>query len=104
MAIDARVRLRRGPSGFEVEALELPKQVEVLIQSRLTNDLLRWCDGISLFAGFDCSGLERALTRIAVPLPAAGGETYALADSELTVEERAQLESFLVGQYPAGGR
>jgi hypothetical protein len=95
VVLDAKVRLRRAASGFVVEALELPAQVEVQIQSRLTSELLQWCTGISIFAGFDCSGLERALTRIAVPLPAAAGAAYELPDSELTAEERQQIQKWL---------
>ena len=104
VALDAKVRLRRVPSGYEVEPLELPKQIDVVIQSKLTNDLLGWCEGISIFSGFDCGGLERSLNRVAIPMPATAGEKYHLPDAELTTEERAQLDSFLPAPVPAAGR
>lgn len=104
VALDGKVRLRRVPSGYEVEPLELPKEVAVLIQSKLTNDLLRWCEGISIFSGFDCGGLEQSLTRIAVPMPATAGDKYHLPDAELTPDERALLDSFLPAPVPAAGR
>jgi len=91
-----RVRLARGQGGYTLTALELPARVEVAIRSRVATDLVGWCDRVSMLALalFDCGGLDRALSRAVVPLPAAG-ESYFLADEELTDADRAALDRYL---------
>jgi hypothetical protein len=94
LSLDAKVRLRRVEGGYEVTALETPAQVELAIQSKLTNEVLGMCDGVALFTGLDCGALERALTRAKIPMPAAGG-TYLLPDTDLTADDRAALDAYL---------
>lgn len=94
LSLDAKVRMRRIEGGYEVTALETPAQVEVAIQSKLTNEVLGMCDGVALFTGLDCASLERALTRAKIPMPAAGG-TYLLPDADLTAADRTALDAYL---------
>ncbi len=94
LSLDGKVRMRRIEGGYEVTALESPAQVELAIQSKLTNDILGLCDGVALFTGLDCAALERALTRAKIPMPAAGG-TYLLPDADLTEADRAALDAYL---------
>jgi hypothetical protein len=101
LALDARIRLRRGEGGYLVTPLELPRQVEVKIQSKLSNDLLALCDGVALFTGLDCAALERALSVAVIPLPAAG-ESYLLPDADLSAADRAALDAYLAPTAGAG--
>lgn len=100
LALTARVRMRRVEGGYEVTPLELPSKIEVAIQSKLSNSLIGLCDGVALFTGLDCAALERALSRAAVPLPAAGG-AHLLPDSDLTESDRAALDALLGATKPA---
>lgn len=100
LALAARVRMRRVEGGYEVTPLELPAKIEINIQSKLSNTLLSLCDGVALFTGLDCAALDRALSRVAVPLPAAGG-SHLLPDSDLTEGDRAALDALLGETRPA---
>ncbi len=102
LALDGRIRLARGEGGYQVTPLELPRQVEVKIQSKLSNDLLSLCDGVALFTGLDCGALERSLSVATIPLPAVG-ESYLLADGDLSEADRAALDA-LLAPPPAAGR
>lgn len=92
----ARVRIAVEKGGYRFVALELPRQVEVEVRSRLAGQVLALCDGAAVLAlgGLDCSGVERRLTRVAAPLPGPGGEFF-LAAAELGPAERAALDAFL---------
>ena len=67
--------------------MELPRRVEVRIQSKLANQLVSWCEGLALLLPMDCAGMERSLAVAAIPMPEPGGE-YLLTDAELTPEDR----------------
>jgi hypothetical protein len=94
--LGGRVHLARAAQGYTLTALESPPRVEVAIRSRVATDLVGWCDRMSMLALalFDCGGLDRALSRVVVPLPAAG-ESFFLADEELTDADRAALDRYL---------
>jgi hypothetical protein len=95
LEMQGRVRVRKVRGGYEVTPEQLPRQVSVRIQSGLGQQLVELCDGASaLLTELDCPGLQRSLSRAVVPLPAPG-ETFMLADSDLSPEERQQLEAYL---------
>ncbi len=97
----ARVRLRRVADGYEVLPEKLPERVEVAVQSQTINQILTLCDQAATLSlgAVDCSGLERALTRPAVPLP--GGGSFALTDDNLTDADRAALDALLAAPASA---
>ncbi len=96
LALDGKVKLERVDGGYRATALETPRSVEVVLQSKLVSGLLTWCDTASAvpFAGINCTGLERSLTHVALPLPGPGA-TYFLGDADLTAAERAELDGLL---------
>jgi len=101
LRLAAKVRIRRVAGGYEITAEQLPARIEVAVQSRTINQILALCDqaaALSLGA-VDCSGLDRALTRPAVPVPD-GGRTFLLADDDLTDADRGRLDA-LLGPPPA---
>lgn len=95
LSLVARVRLARVEGGYQVSAQGLPAKLEVAIQSKVINDVLALCDGAALLSmgALDCGQLSRALTRPAVPMPAAA--EYFLADADLTPADRAALDALL---------
>lgn len=97
----ARVRLRRVADGYEVMPEKLPERIEVAVQSQTINQILTLCDQAATLSlgAVDCSGLERSLTRPAVPLP--GGGSFLLTDDNLTGADRAALDALLAAPAPA---
>lgn len=97
----ARVRLRRVADGYEVMPEKLPERIEVAVQSQTINQILTLCDQAATLSlgAVDCSGLERSLTRPAVPLP--GGGSFLLTDDNLTSADRAALDALLAAPAPA---
>lgn len=92
--LEGRVRFRRVPSGWEVTALELPREVKVDIRSRLGNSLVATCEQLAAFLGLDCTGLDRGLSRVDVPLPDPGS-VFLLEEADLTDEETRLLDAYL---------
>jgi hypothetical protein len=90
----ALVRFTRVDDGYEIETLELPQEVEVAIESRLGNQLVKTCSGALSILGVKCSGLAAAFSTAAVPLPPEGG-TYFLDAQQLTRSERRKLDRFM---------
>lgn len=95
VALAARVRLARVEGGYRVSAEGLPAKIEVAVQSKVINDVLALCDGAALLSmgALDCGELSHALTRPAVPLPAAAD--YLLSDADLSDADRATLDALL---------
>ena len=91
----AKVRIRRVADGYEVLPEKLPERIEVAVQSQTINQILTLCDQAATLSlgAVDCSGLERSLTRPAVPLP--GGGSFLLGDDNLTDADRAALDALL---------
>jgi hypothetical protein len=94
MDLDARLRFERVSGGWDVTALALPARVELDIQSRLAGSLVSLCDQMAVFLGLDCGGIDRALSRVEVPLPEAGSVFY-LPEAELTPAEAAAFDAYL---------
>jgi hypothetical protein len=94
LVVEAKVKMARREGGYGVTTLELPRQIEVNIQSKLSNQLLSWCDGLSLLLPLNCEAMGRSLSVATIPMPEAGGE-YFLEDAELTAEDRAALDAYL---------
>ncbi len=90
----ALVRFVRVDEGYEIETLELPKKVDVAIESRLGKQLVEACRGLLSILGLECSGLAAAFSTAAIPLPPEGG-TYFIDFQQLTRSERRRLDRFL---------
>lgn len=89
----ARLRIARSREGYLVTTVSLPRSAEVQLKSRLGGDLVRWCEQIP-FSLVSCEGLDRAFSSATVPLPAAGN-TYLLANADLTPEDRKAFDAYL---------
>lgn len=94
--LHGRVKIVRGQGGYLVTTLALPPEVAVQIRSRLAGDVVGWCDRLASvpFSPVECGGLDRALASATVPLPAPG-QTYGLADEDLTADDRRSLDAYL---------
>lgn len=101
--IAARVAIDRLADGYQVTAVRLPPHVELAIDSKLGGSLVSLCRAVAIFTlgGDACDGLDRALSVVRLPLPAAG-EKYHIADADLTESERRQLEQYLAAQKRGG--
>jgi hypothetical protein len=95
LLIEARARLVRTEGGYLITPTEFPESVAVRIESRLAHRLFSLCRPMGLvLVNLDCPALEAALSRIDVPLPAAG-QSYLLPDAELTEADHDRLRSYL---------
>lgn len=96
LEIQGRVRVRKVQGGYEVTPEQLPSRVSIRIQSGLGRRLVELCDSASVLplADLDCPALQQALTRAVISLPAPG-ESFLLADAEMTPQERQQLDGYL---------
>jgi hypothetical protein len=96
IAVEGRVRLAPGLEGYRVVPLELPEAVHLEVESALAGRLVTLCTGFTLLVpgGADCRGLGRALSRVAVPLPAPGDELL-LPYAALGPAERDRLDRYL---------
>ncbi len=94
----ARVEIERVADGYLVTPVELPPYLELTVESRLGGRLVSLCEGFSFLAlgGLACAGLEHALSTLRLPLPPPG-ETYFIAEDELTQGELRQIEAYLSG-------
>lgn len=95
LRVAARVRIRRVADGYEILPEELPRSIEVAVQSQTINQILALCDQAATLSlgAITCSGLDRALTRPAVPIPGSG--SLFLGDENLTAGDRERLEALL---------
>lgn len=95
--VRALVRFREIEDGFEMETVELPGSVTVVIESELGERMVSVCQSAFAFLGIRCSLVEAMFSRAIVPLPEAGG-TYFLSHESLTRAERIRLSRFLARQ------
>ena len=96
LRLASKVRIRRVAGGYEITPEQLPSRIEVFVQSRTINQILALCDQAATLSlgAVDCAGLDRALTRPAVPIPGGGGALF-LGDENLTDDDRARLDAVL---------
>lgn len=94
--LEGRVRISRSGGGYLLTPERLPREIRVAIESQLGNDVVGVCEKVAAlpFSDVDCDGLDRALSTAVVPLPPAG-EGFYLARTDLTPEERRQMEGYL---------
>ena len=94
--VSGRVEVSREADGYSVTALELPQHVAIEVESQLGGQLELLCRGLAVLAmgSIDCAALSESLGRVNLPLPEAG-ESYFVAASRLTAEERRQIEAYL---------
>lgn len=96
--LQGRVRVRRVEGGYGITPEQLPDRIAVRIESGIGRQLVGVCDGASVLLALDCPTLERSLSRAVIPLPEVG-EEYLLEDTEITAEERAQLDEVLRNRF-----
>jgi hypothetical protein len=103
--LEGRVRVARSGDGYLLVPERLPRELPVSIRSTLGNDIVGLCERVASlpFSDLDCSGLDRALSTARVPLPHAG-EGFYLARTDLTPDERRQIETYLVRSRVGGTR
>ncbi len=96
LRLASAVVIRRVADGYEITPESLPARIEVAVQSKSLNQILALCDQAATLTlgAVDCSGLGRALTRPAVPLPGGGG-TLHLGDDNLTDSDRRWLDALI---------
>jgi len=90
------VEMRRQGDEIVVTTVENPDSVTVEIESDLAGKLQILCRGLAVMAmgNLDCDGLGEQLSVLSVPLPEPGRE-FSVALSDLTAEERRQIEAYL---------
>jgi hypothetical protein len=93
--INGRARLSRSQGGYSIIPVVLPATVELEIQSGIAKRLVGWCDQVSWLPSsiLDCNKLDRSLSKVSVPVPQ--DRSYFLSDSDLTEEERAEIDRYL---------
>lgn len=96
LRLAATVVIRRVSGGYEITPENLPPRIEVAVQSQTINQILALCDQASSLSlgAIDCSGLDGALTRPAVPIPGGTGG-FLLDDDRLTDADRIWLDTLL---------
>lgn len=95
LRVRGEVTLERQAEGYLLTVVELPRQLEIDVRSRLGGQLVGLCEAVSLFVpGSNCGALERALARVKVRLPEPG-DSHLLLYDDLTPEERAALDAYL---------
>lgn len=96
LRLASAVRIRRVADGYEITPEQLPSRIEVAVQSHTINQILALCDQAATLSlgAVDCTGLDRALTRPAVPLPGGGG-SFLLGDENLSDGDRARLDALI---------
>jgi hypothetical protein len=98
--VAGRAEVRRTPEGWEILPRDLPSHVDIAVQSRLAGQLVTWCDLTSILVpSLECGGLDQALSRVRLPLPAPG-ERFFVEASGLLPEEQAVLDAALGAPPP----
>ena len=96
VSLEGEVDFVKMPGGYDVTIRKLPTHAEIAMQSRLAGQLVTLCDMMTILTGGDCSGLDTAFSRVRLPLPKPG-ETYFVAEDDLTAEERQVFDDYLAG-------
>lgn len=96
LELSGRIELAREGDGYRVTLVEAPSHVEVEVESDLGTQMETLCEGFAVMTlgTFDCGGVSQAFSRVRLPLPQPG-ESYFVAASDLTQEERRQVETYL---------
>jgi hypothetical protein len=97
--VEGRVKLHKVAEGYLVTPEQLPRRLAVRARSGVGTRIVGFCDraALVLLSNLDCPALDRALSTLVVPLPPPG-ESYLLAESDLTVEERRRIDAYLARQ------
>jgi len=93
-SFEGRVAIERREAGYAFTALELPDNVTVWFESRLADRFLQTCRLMGALLPLDCNALEALLSRVVLPLPPPGS-SFLLPFSELTEENRRELDGYL---------
>ncbi len=95
VSLEGAIRVKRTQDGYWIRTERMPSATRVRIESELGTELAFVCRQMALvLVSLDCDAIERAVTLIETPLPAAGGE-YLIGFEETTPEERAAFDRFL---------
>jgi hypothetical protein len=92
--LEGEIDFVKMPGGYDVTLRQLPAHLDIVMQSRLANQLMSLCDMLTILTGGDCSGLGAAFSQVRLPMPAAG-ETYFLAEDQLSLDERRLFDDYL---------
>ena len=93
--LEGLVTVRRAEEGYWITTERMPETAQVRIESELGTQLFTVCRQMALvLVNLDCDAIERAVTLIRAPLPAAGGE-YLIGLEDTAEEEREEFERFL---------
>lgn len=95
LRLEGAIAIRRDEEGYWIRTERMPATTRVRIESELGTQLFTVCRQMALvLVSLDCEAIERAVTLISVPLPAAGGE-YLIVLEDTTPEERRDFDRFL---------
>lgn len=97
--VAASMRLQRVPQGYMWTLVEsYSPSIDFVIESGLSSKLVATCQVLELLpivGVIDCDALEKALTTIKVPMPAAGTQ-WLVVPEKLTENEKKFLDRFVL--------
>jgi len=98
LSLEGVAAVERHPDGYAITVVEAPPGLVVQLRSGLSDSLVAWCAGSTAlaWAWVECVGLERLLTRVAVPLPKSG-ERFWVARQDLGEVYAVELDRYLAG-------
>ena len=93
--LEGAITVRRAEEGYWITTVRMPEAAQVRIESELGTQLFTVCRQMALvLVNLDCDAIERAVTLIQAPLPAAGAE-YLIGLEDVTPEEREEFDRLL---------
>lgn len=92
--VSGLIQVRPGDGGYNITLVDMPKSIEIALESRVLRQLVDLCEGFSSFLPVACDGLAKEASRATIPLPEPGEEVL-LPDLYLTDAERALFARFL---------
>lgn len=101
LVLEGVVEIERFDAGYLLTVVESPPVLEVAIDSRLAGRVVGACRLAVWVVG--CDALERALSRLALPVPRTG-ERFLVDAGQLTPDERRRIERYLGASGPDVGR
>jgi hypothetical protein len=88
-----RLKIEPEVEGYRVTLLEAPSHLELAVESRLGEELIKWCGSMPLLSA-GCDALEGGLSRLRIPLPPAGSR-HLIGYELLTPDERVRIDAVL---------
>ncbi len=95
--VAAALRFAKVKEGYLVTLVEpLSRSIDIVVESKLSENLLSMCkvfEVLPMLNLLDCGSLEKALTQLAVPMPAVGTQ-WLLSNERLTASEKRFFDRF----------